>query len=56
MNGCWNSTKFYACCTRSSPRQAELVKLRFFAGLSLKDAAACLGISRRQGDRLWAFA
>ena len=35
---------------------AELVKLKFFAGLSLTDAAACLGMTRRQGDRLWAFA
>lgn len=35
---------------------AELVKLKFFAGLSLKDTSASLGLSRRQGDRVWAFA
>jgi RNA polymerase sigma factor (TIGR02999 family) len=35
---------------------ADLVKLRFFAGLSLKDASAALGITRRQGDRHWAYA
>lgn len=35
---------------------ADLIKLKFFAGLSLKDAAASLGMTRRQGDRLWAFA
>ena len=35
---------------------AKLVKLKFFAGLSLKDASASLGLTRRQGDRLWAFA
>lgn len=35
---------------------ARLVKLKFFAGLSLKDAAASLGMTRRQGDRLWSFA
>jgi len=34
----------------------ELVKLRFFAGLSLKDAAEILGIPRRTADRNWAFA
>jgi len=39
-----------------NPRCAELVKLRFFAGLSLHDAAACLGIARRTADRYWAFA
>ncbi len=35
---------------------AELVKLRFFAGLSLGEAAAALGIPRRTADRHWAFA
>ncbi len=35
---------------------AELVKLRFFAGLSLTDSAQAMGISRRVADRLWAFA
>ena len=35
---------------------ADLIKLKFFAGLSLKEAAASLGLTRRQGDRLWAFA
>ncbi len=38
------------------PVSANLVKLRFFAGLSMNDAAASLGLTRRQGDRLWAFA
>ena len=35
---------------------AELVKLRYFAGLNHQKAAAMLGISRRQADRLWAIA
>jgi RNA polymerase sigma factor (TIGR02999 family) len=35
---------------------AELVKLRFFAGLTLADTARALGISRRSADRYWAFA
>ena len=35
---------------------ANLVKLKFFGGLSLRDASSSLGLTRRQGDRLWAFA
>jgi RNA polymerase sigma factor (TIGR02999 family) len=34
---------------------AELVKLRFFTGLTQEQAAACLGISRRTANRYWAF-
>ena len=32
------------------PRSADLVKLRFFAGLSLQDASNALGLTRRQGE------
>jgi RNA polymerase sigma factor (TIGR02999 family) len=39
-----------------SPEKAELVNLRFFAGLSLEDAARCLGISEKTADRHWAYA
>jgi RNA polymerase sigma factor (TIGR02999 family) len=35
---------------------AQLVKLRFFAGLTLKDAAEALGLTRRQADRHWSYA
>jgi RNA polymerase sigma factor (TIGR02999 family) len=35
---------------------AELVKLRFFAGLSLAESAAALGLARRTADRYWAYA
>jgi RNA polymerase sigma factor (TIGR02999 family) len=35
---------------------AELVKLRFFAGLTQADAAEQLGISRSTADRTWQFA
>ena len=38
------------------PDCAELVKLRFFAGLSQGEAAAALGLPRRTADRHWAFA
>ena len=35
---------------------AELVKLRCFAGLSVDQAAAALGISTATADRHWAYA
>ncbi len=38
------------------PACGELVKLRFFAGLTTEQAAAALGISKRTADRNWAFA
>jgi RNA polymerase sigma factor (TIGR02999 family) len=38
------------------PQAAELVKLRFFAGLTLREAATCLGLAARSADRQWAFA
>ena len=36
--------------------KAELVKLRCFVGLTQKEAAAALGISRATADRYWAYA
>ena len=38
------------------PQKAQLVKLRFFAGLTNKQAAAALDISAATADRAWAFA
>jgi RNA polymerase sigma factor (TIGR02999 family) len=35
---------------------AELVKLRYFAGLNLEQAANILRVSRRTADRYWAYA
>src|SRR3954453_7792869 len=35
---------------------AELIKLRFFTGLTLDEAAAAMGIARRTANRYWAFA
>lgn len=40
----------------TNARAAELIKLRFFAGLTLAEAAVSLGISTRSANRLWAFA
>ena len=39
-----------------SPGAAELVKLRYFAGMSHQEAACCLSISRTTADRYWAYA
>jgi RNA polymerase sigma factor (TIGR02999 family) len=41
---------------REDPRAAELVKLRFFAGLSMEQAAQSLGITDRTARRDWRFA
>jgi RNA polymerase sigma factor (TIGR02999 family) len=41
---------------REDPKKAELVKLRYFAGLSVQEAADSLGISRATADRYWAYA
>jgi RNA polymerase sigma factor (TIGR02999 family) len=38
------------------PQGAELVKLRFFIGLSYEEAAQVLGISERSAKRCWTFA
>jgi DNA-directed RNA polymerase specialized sigma24 family protein len=35
---------------------ADLVQLRFFAGLTLGEAAEALGMPRRTSDRQWAYA
>ena len=36
-------------------QKAELVKLRYFAGLSIGEAAAALGISERTAKRHWTY-
>lgn len=38
------------------PDACELVKLRYFAGLSMHEASTVLEISPRTADRLWAYA
>jgi RNA polymerase sigma factor (TIGR02999 family) len=35
---------------------AELVKLRFFAGLTLRETAQAMGLSQRTAERQWAYA
>src|SRR5262245_61694741 len=41
---------------RHDAQAAELVKLRYFAGLGHQEAAQTLGIGRRAADRIWAVA
>jgi RNA polymerase sigma factor (TIGR02999 family) len=38
------------------PEIGRLVEMRFFAGLTLEEAAQCLGISGRKAYRHWAYA
>src|SRR5215212_7208837 len=40
----------------ADPPASELVKLRYFAGLTLLEAAEILQISPRSADRLWSYA
>jgi RNA polymerase sigma factor (TIGR02999 family) len=41
---------------QADPKAAELVKLRFFAGLTGEQTAQVLGISPRSADLLWSYA
>ena len=41
---------------KTDAQAAELVKLRYFVGLSIPEAAEALNISPRSADRLWAYA
>lgn len=41
---------------RDFPAHAELVRLRYYAGLSIDQAAAAMAISRTTAKRYWAFA
>lgn len=45
-------TKFEA----DYPEEASLVKLRYFAGLTMQEAAESMGISQRTAQRKWQFA
>src|SRR5262249_54091904 len=40
----------------ADPQAAELVKLRYFAGLTVPEAAGVLGVAPRTADFLWAYA
>jgi RNA polymerase sigma factor (TIGR02999 family) len=40
----------------AEPQVAELVKLRYFVGLTVKEAAGVLGVAPRTADAWWAYA
>jgi RNA polymerase sigma factor (TIGR02999 family) len=42
--------------TLQDPITAKLVELRFFGGLTMQQAAGCLGISSATADRAWRYA
>jgi RNA polymerase sigma factor (TIGR02999 family) len=41
---------------KEEPVIADLVKIRYFAGLTLQQTSELLGISRRTADRYWVYA
>jgi RNA polymerase sigma factor (TIGR02999 family) len=41
---------------REDPKAAELVKLRYFAGMSMTESAETLGMPLRSTEALWAYA
>jgi RNA polymerase sigma factor (TIGR02999 family) len=40
----------------ANAQAAQLVKLRYFAGLSIREAAETLGVSPRKANQIWAYA
>lgn len=44
------------CLETVDGQAAQLVKLRYFIGMTVADAAGALGMSQRQAERLWTFA
>jgi RNA polymerase sigma factor (TIGR02999 family) len=41
---------------RQDPPAAELVKLRYFVGMTMEEAATALGLAPRTAERLWTYA
>ncbi|MCZ7639727.1 MAG: ECF-type sigma factor [Verrucomicrobia bacterium] len=41
---------------REDPAAAELVKLRYFVGLTMEEVAEVLGVAKRTAEGLWTFA
>lgn len=41
--------------TQEDPTCAELVKLRYFVGMTMEEAAEALGLSLRSAERLWTY-
>jgi len=41
---------------RQDPQSAELVKLRYFVGMTMEEAATALNLPLRNAERLWTYA
>lgn len=41
---------------RQDPAGAELVKLRYFVGMTMEEAAAAMGLAPRTAERMWTYA
>jgi RNA polymerase sigma factor (TIGR02999 family) len=41
---------------REDPAAAELVKLRYFVGMTMEEAATTMGLSLRNAERTWTYA
>ncbi len=41
---------------REDPQAAELVKLRYFVGMTMDEAASALGMAKRTAESLWTYA
>ena len=52
----WTWTRRWTRLATEEPSAAELVKLRYFAGLTVEEAAEALGDLGRTADRDWAYA
>ena len=52
----WPCTRLWSGSPRHDPVKAKLVEMRFFAGLTIEQAAECLGIAPRTAERAWRYA
>jgi RNA polymerase sigma factor (sigma-70 family) len=43
------------CLAARDPVKADLVKLRYFAGMTIEEAAEALGVSAATAKRYWAY-
>ena len=40
---------------RTDPQAAELVKLRYFVGMTMEEAASVMGLAKRTAESLWTY-
>ena len=56
MTNFWRWTKLLEQFAASNKQKAELVKLRYFVGMTIEEAAEALGISEATAKRWWEYA